>query len=115
MENSITVQQIPVGNGLVWGFLLKKKGPLLIHNVIFSGIAETMMCYVAAILHVNYKAHRSLFSSMCCQPVSVQSVFTRCPVLHVVLLLLIVTSLCLTLCHLLFILETIPSFRKPTL
>lgn len=73
------------------------------------------MCYVAAVIHVNYKAHRSLFSSMCCQPVSVQSVFTRCPVLHIVILLLFVTSLCLTLCHLLFILETIPSFRKLTL
>jgi len=39
---------------------------LVFHNVIFSGIAEIVMCYVDAFLHVNYKPYRSLFFYLCC-------------------------------------------------
>lgn len=42
------------------------------------------------------------FSTCAAQPVSAQSVFIKCPVLHVVILVL-VTSLGLALCHSLFI------------
>lgn len=56
------------------------------------------------------------FSTCAAQPVSAQYVFIKCPVLYVVTLPTAAChSVCLTLCHLLFIPGTTPLFRKPPL